>query len=219
MHPLTRLLSFLVISSLLFAPFLCAQDNPLNDPDLKEMLKEAQEMQKEAKKLQKDNPASPDTKKKLAEMLSQAKEEEARQEAQEKREKEKLQAALKKQLEAPGPVVLPNWTPATPEFKAARAPARKIVDDEVRIVQTGTSSLSPEKLADSWETATVVVAKNLNRSRSDINVNGKITRIMFLSTQTDPMQEVKLEASRDPNSKITQVEISSPLPKPDIESD
>jgi hypothetical protein len=219
MHPLTRLLSFLVISSLLFAPFLCAQDNPLNDPDLKEMLKEAQEMQKEAKKLQKDNPASPDTKKKLAEMLSQAKEEEARQEAQEKREKEKLQAALKKQLEAPGPVVLPNWTPATPEFKAARAPARKIVDDEVRIVQTGTSSLSPEKLADSWETATVVVAKNLNRSRSDINVNGKITRIMFLSTQTDPMQEVKLEASREPNSKITQVEISSPLPKPDIESD
>ena len=52
MHPQTRLLSFLVINSLLFAPFLCAQDNPLNDPDLKEMLKEAQEMQKEAKKLQ-----------------------------------------------------------------------------------------------------------------------------------------------------------------------
>jgi len=52
------------------------------------MLKEAQEMQKEAKKLQ--NPAAPDTKKKLAEMLSQAKEEEARQEQQEKHEKEKL---------------------------------------------------------------------------------------------------------------------------------
>jgi uncharacterized membrane protein (DUF106 family) len=70
MHPQTRLLSLLVISCLLFAPFLCAQDNPLNDPDLKKMLKEAQEMQKEAKKLQ--NPPSPDTKKKLAEMLSQA---------------------------------------------------------------------------------------------------------------------------------------------------
>ena len=68
-------------------------------------------MQKEAKKLQ--DPASPDTKKKLAEMLSQAKEEEARQEQEEKREKEKLQAALKEQLEAPGPVVLPDWTPAT----------------------------------------------------------------------------------------------------------
>ena len=218
MHPDTRLFSFLVISCLLFAPLLCAQDNPLNDPDLKEMLKEAQEMQKEAKELQKQNPTAPDTKKKLAEMLSQAKEEEARQEQEEKRDKEKLQAALKKQLEMPGPVVLPDWTPATPEFKAAGAPARKIVDDEVKIVQTGTSSLTPEKIADRWQ-ATAGAANNLNQSLNKINVNGKITRILFLSTRTDPRQEVELEASREPDSKITQVEISSPLPKPDIESD
>jgi hypothetical protein len=216
MHPDTRLFSFLVISCLLLAPFLRAQENPLNDPDLKAMLKEAQEMQKEAKKLQ--NPASPDTKKKVAEMLSQAKEEGARQEQEEKRDKEKLQAALKKQLEAPGPVVLPDWTPATPEFKAAAAPARKIVDDEVKIVQTGTSSLTPEKIADSWQ-AIAGAANNLNQSLNKINVNGKITRILFLSTRTDPRQEVELEASREPDSKITQVEISSPLPKPDIESD
>lgn len=114
MHPQARPLSIL-ISYLLFVPFLRAQDNPLNDPDLKGMLKEAQEMQKEAKQLQKDNPTSPDTKKKLAEMLSQAKEEEARQEQQEKREKEKQQAALKKQLEAPGPAVSPDWTPGPSE--------------------------------------------------------------------------------------------------------
>jgi hypothetical protein len=215
-HSPTRLLSFLVISALLFAPFLCAQDNLLNDPDLNEMLKEAQEMQKEAKKLQ--NPASPDAKKKLAELLSQAKEEEARQEEQEKRDKEKLQAALKKQLEAPGTVVLPDWTPATPEFKAAGAPAKKIVDDEVKIVQNGTSSLTPEKIADSWQ-ATAGTANNLNQSLNKINVNGKITRILFLSTRTDPRQEVELEASREPDSKITQVEISSPLPKPDIENE
>ena len=214
----TRLLSFLVISCLLFALLLYAQDNPLNDPDLKEMLKRAQEMQKEADELQKQNPASPDTKKKLAEMLSQAKEEEARQEEQEKREKEKLQAALKKQLEAPGPVVLPDWTPTTPEFKAAGAPARKIVDDEVKIVQTGTSSLTPEKIADSWQSA-AAAANNLNQSLNKISVNGKITRILFLSTRTDPRQEVELEASREPDSKITQVEISSPLPKPEIESE
>jgi hypothetical protein len=180
------------------------------------MLKEAQEMQKEAKKLQ--NPAAPDTKKKVAEMLSQAKEEEARQEQEEKRDKEKLQAALKKQLEAPGPVVLPDWTPVTPEFKAAAAPARKIVDDEVKIVQTGTSSLTPEKIADSWQ-AIAGAANNLNQSLNKISVNGKITRILFLSTRTDPRQEVELEASREPDGKITQVEISSPLPKPHIESD
>jgi hypothetical protein len=218
MHPQTRLFSFLVVSCLLSAPFLRAQDNPLNDPDLKEMLKEAQEMQKQAKELQKQNPTSQDTKKKLAEMLSQAKEEEARQEEQEKREKEKLQAALKQQLEAPGPVVLPDWTPATPEFKAAGVPARKIVDDQVKIVQTGTSSLTPEKIADSWQAA-ATAADNLNQSLNKINVNGKITRILFLSTRTDPRQEVELEASREPDSKITQVEISSPLPKPDIGSE
>ena len=218
MHPHTRLFSFLVISCLLFAPLLCAQDNPLNDPDLKEMLKEAQEKQKEATKLQTQNPTSPDSKKKLAEMLSQAKEEEARQEQEEKRDKEKLQAALKKQLEAPGPVVLPDWTPTTPEFKPAGAPARKIVDDEVKIVQTGTSSLTPEKIADSWQSA-AAAANNLNQSLNKISVNGKITRILFLSTRTDPRQEVELEASREPDSKITQVEISSPLPKLDIESE
>jgi len=218
MHPQTRLFSIFAISCLLFAPLLRAQENPLNDPDLKEMLKEAQEMQKEAKEIQKQNPTSPDTKKKLLEMLSQAKEEEARQEEQEKRETEKLQAALKKQLEAPGPIVLPDWTPITPEFKAGGAPARKIVDDEVKIVQTGTSSLTPEKIADSWQVA-ATAANNLNQSLNKINVNGKITRILFLSTRTDPRQEVELEASREPDGKITQVEISSPLPKPNIESE
>ncbi len=202
----------------LLTPLLRAQDdNPLNDPDLKDLLKQAAEMQKKAGDLQK-NPTSLDTKKNLAEMKAQAEEEAARQEQEEKREKEKLQAALKKQLEAPGPVVLPNWTPATPEFKAVGTPARKIVDDAVKIVQTGTSSLTPEKIADSWQAA-ANAANNLNQSLNKINVNGKITRILFLSTRTDPRQEVELEASRTPDSKITQVEISSPLPKPDIENE
>jgi hypothetical protein len=181
-------------------------------------LKQAQEMQKEAGELQKHNPTSPNAKKKLAELEAQAKEEEARQEQEEKREKEKLQAALKEQLDAPGPVVLPDWTPATPQFKAADTPRKKIVDDEVRIVQTGTSSLTPKELADGWEAA-AVAAKNLNHGRNNISVNGKLTTIMFLSTRTDPVQEVKLEARREPNGKITQVEISSPLPKPEIESE
>ena len=114
--------------------------------------------------------------------------------------------------------MLPDWTPATPEFKAEGAPARKIVDDEVRIVQTGTSSLTPEKIADSWQAA-ANATNNLNQSLNKINVNGKITRILFLSTRTDPRQEVELEASREPDSKITQVEISSPLPKPEIGSE
>ncbi|HJW37792.1 MAG TPA: hypothetical protein VJ420_04135 [Candidatus Udaeobacter sp.] len=210
--------SILVIVCLVFAGALRAQDNPLNDPDLKKMLKEAEKIQKEAGEVQKQNPTSPGTKKKLAEMEAQAKEEEARQEQEEKREKEQLQAALKKQLDAPGPISLPDWAPTTPQFKANRAPERKIVGDQVQIVQTGASSLTPKELADGWEAA-AVAAKNLNHGRNNIEVNGKLTTIMFLSTRADPVQEVKLEASREPGGKITQVEISSPLPKPNIESE
>jgi hypothetical protein len=152
-------------------------------------------------------------------MEAMAKEQAAQQEQEEKDEKEKLQAALKKQLEAPGPVAFPDWTPVTPEFQPAGKPMKKLVDEEVKIVQTGTSSLTPEQLADSWESATVVKEKNLSRGRNNLNVNGKITRILSLSTQTDPVERVELEASREPNSKVTQVEISSPLPKPKIASE
>ena len=207
-----------VVISLLFTLSTRAQDgNPLDDPDLKAALKQAQEMQKNARELQK-NPGSLDTRKKIADMEAAAKAEEARQEQEEKHEKEKLQAALQKQLEAPGPVTLPDWTPATPQFHAAGKPTKKIVDEEVKIIQTGTSSLTPKELADGWEAA-AVAANNLNHGRNNIEVNGKLTTIMFLSTRTDPVQEVKLEASREPGGKITQVEISSPLPKPDIGSE
>jgi len=194
----------------LFAASIRAEENPVDDPDLQQLLKQAQEMQKSS--------GSPDARKKLAELEAMAKQEAAQQEQEEKDEKEKLQAALKKQLEAPGPVAFPDWTPVTPEFKPAGMPTKKLIDEEVKIVQTGTSSLTPEKIADSWQ-ATAAAANNLNQSLNKMNVNGKITRILFLSTRTDPRQEVELEASREPDSKITQIQISSPLPKPDIESE
>jgi hypothetical protein len=209
--PLKYLPTSVLVVWLLFATSARAQDNPLEDPDLQQLLKQAQEMQKSS--------GSPDARKKLAEMEAMAKEQVAQQEQEEKDEKEKLQAALKKQLEAPGPVAFPDWTPVTPEFKPAGKPTKKLVDEEVKIVQTGTSSLTPEQLADSWESATVVKEKNLSRGRNNLNVNGKITRILSLSTLTDPVEKVELEASREPKSKVTRVEISSPLPKPKIASE
>ncbi|MGC1323973.1 MAG: hypothetical protein WA849_17465 [Candidatus Udaeobacter sp.] len=102
---------------LLFTASVCAQDNPMDDPDLQQLLKQAQEMQK--------NSGSPDARKKLAEMEAMAKQEAAQQEQEETQEKEKLQAALKKQLEARDPVAFPDWTPVTPEFKPAGNPAKK----------------------------------------------------------------------------------------------
>lgn len=211
-------LKYLATSTLgvwiLFAMSIRAEDNPMDDPDLQQLLKQAQEMQKSARDLQK-NSGSGDSRKNLTDLEAMANEQVAQQEQEEKREKEKLQAALKKQLEAPGPIVLPDWTPVTPEFRPTGKPTKKVVDEEVKIVQTGTSSVTPEKIAESWQAA-AASANNLNQSLNKMNVNGKITRILFLSTRTDPRQEVELEASRDPDSKITQVEISSPLPKPDI---
>lgn len=204
------------ICVLLVSPLRAQDENPLSDPDLQALLKQAQELQKQTNGHK--NKPSPDAKKKLAEMLSQAKEEEARQEEQEKREKEQLQTALKKQLDAPGPVAFPDWMPVTPEFKPAGKPTKKLVDEQVKIVQSGTSSLTPEKIAEGWQAA-ATAANNLNQSFNNLNVNGKVTKILFLSTRTDPRQEVELEASRAPDSKITQVEISSPLPKPDTGSE
>ena len=149
---------------LLFATSIRAEENPMDDPDLQQLLKQAQEMQKSS--------GSPDTRKKLAEMEAMAKQEAAQQEQEEKDEKEKLQAALKKQLDAPGPVAFPDWMPVTPEFKPAGKPAKKVVDEEVKIVQTGTSSLTPEKIAESWQSA-ATAANNLNQSLNKMNVNGK----------------------------------------------
>jgi hypothetical protein len=197
----------LIVVWLLFAPSTRAEDNPMDDPDLQQLLKQAQEMQK--------NSGSSDGRKKLAEMEATAKQLAAQQEQEEKNENQKLQAALKKQLDAPGPVAFPDWIPMTPDFKPAGKPARKVVDAQVKIVQTGTSSVTPEKISESWQAA-ATAANNLNQSLNKMNVNGKIIRILFLSTRTDPRQEVELEASREPDSKLTQVEISSPLPKPDI---
>src|SRR6478752_1859800 len=124
-----------VVVWLLFATSIRAEENPMDDPDLQQLLKQAQEMQKSS--------GSPDARKKLAEMEAMATQEAAQQEQEEKGEKEKLQTALKKQLNAPGPVAFPDWIPATPEFKPAGKPAKKVVDEEVKIVQSGTSLLTP----------------------------------------------------------------------------
>ena len=65
MHAQLRLFPTLVISSFLFVSLLSAQDNPMDDPDLQQLLKQAQEMQKNAGDVQKKS-GSRDDRKKLA---------------------------------------------------------------------------------------------------------------------------------------------------------
>ena len=107
---------------------------------------------------------------------------------------------------------MPDWTPATPGFKATSALTKKIVDDEVRVIQTGTSTVSPEDILNAWEAA--VADKPLNHVNNRGTSNGNISNRLFLSTRTDPVQKVRLEARRGVGEKITQVTISLELPKP-----
>ena len=202
----------LFIGFVLTAPILRAQDDMLNDPDLKKALKDAEEMQKTGQTAKPE-----DMKKKMREIEAQAKEEEARQEREEQEEKEKLQAALKKQLAEPGPTALPEWTPATPQFTAEGTPTKKIVDDEVRLVQTGKSPLPPRELLKAWKSG--VASKPLNNFSNDVSSNGNVTTRLFVSTRTDPEEKVRLEAHREVDEKITRVEISYCLPKPKIDND
>ena len=202
---LRLLLVLFAAGSFVFARFALAQEDPLKDPDLQEMLKEAQELQKEG-----GTAKSPV---KMSDLKKQADEIQAQQKQEELKEK----AALQKQLAAPGPVSLPDWTPVTPQLHATGAATKKIVDDEVRIIQTGTSPLSPKELGDAWEAA--IAGKEINRSRNNITSNGAPTVVLFLSTRTEPREEVRMEASREANGKITEINISSPLPKPETDTD
>jgi len=113
-------------------------------------------------------------------------------------------------------VKLPDWTPKVPQFKADGPAVKKIVDDEVNIVQTGTSPLTPAELGDSWEAAK---GDKLNSSRSNNSVNDTKTVFIYLYARSEPPEKVVLEATRAPEEKITHVKISSPLPKPEIEDE
>ena len=177
----------LIIASFLLTPFLRAQDT---DKEVDDAIQQATEATK------KMGVKMPDVKKQLEEV--------DKEEANEK-------AALQKQLEAPGPVALPDWTPNVPQFQSDGPASKKIVGDEVDITQTGTSPLSPAELGDSWEAAK---GDKLNSSGTNGSYNDTKIVTIYLSTRQEPLQSVVLEARRAPEDKITQVTVSSPLPSP-----
>jgi hypothetical protein len=121
------------------------------------------------------------------------------------KEKAKVQAAV----DAPGPVAFPVWTPQVPEFTPAGPLAKKIVNEQPMVVQTGTSPLTPGAIADAWEKF-----KNDKYSlgRTDSNVNGTVTQIVNYRDLDDAKQEVTMKAERGPRENVTRVTISAPLP-------
>src|SRR2546423_3548816 len=69
-------------------------------------------------------------------------------EAENKADEAKQKAAAQAVVDAKSPTSFPAWTPTIPQFAPAGPPARKLVDGEPKIIQIGTSPLSPEALCD-----------------------------------------------------------------------
>src|SRR5260370_24822875 len=132
----------LLAGSLALTPLLHAQDT---DKDVDDAIQQATEA---AKKM---GVKMPDVKKQLEEV---------------DKEEAKQKAALQKQLEAPGPVALPDWTPKVPQFKPVGPATKKIVDDEVDILVARTSPLTPAPRADSPEARESHKVKSSRTKRS-----------------------------------------------------
>ena len=183
-------LSLFLLAALTLSRFANAQEP---DTDVAKILKDAEEQSK------KMNLQMPNLKEQLAEI---------------EKDEAKEKAALQKQLNAPGPIALPAWAPAVPQFTPAGPATRKIIDEQVRIIVTGTSPLTPAERGDAWE-----AAKNdkMSFGRSNNSINDTKTVIINLQPQDTALGEVRLEATRSPKEKITRVTITSPLPKPEVD--
>ena len=130
---------------------------------------------------------------------------------EDEKEEAKAKAKVQSVVSAPGPVAFPAWTPKVPDFTPAGPLTKKVIDDAPKIVQTGTSPLTPVALADAWEKF-----KNdkYSFSRTRSNINGTITQTVTYRAMDDTKQEVTMEAKREPSEKITLVTLSAPLPTP-----
>jgi hypothetical protein len=178
---------FLFVALLPIPPSLRAQDT---DKEVDDAIQQATEA---AKKM---GAKMPDVKKQLEEV---------------NKEEAKEKAALQKQLEAPGPVALPDWTPKVPQFESAGPVSKKIVSDEVNIIQTGTSPLTPAELGDSWEAAK---GDKFNSSRTNGSYNDTKVVMIYLSTRQEPLQSVVLEAGVLQKTKLHMSPSPLPCPSP-----
>src|SRR5437016_10559130 len=150
-----------------------------------------------------NKPASKADMKKLEQ---QAKAQMDQMESENKADEAKQKAAAQAVVDAKGPTSFPDWTPAVPQFTPAGPPARKLVDGEPKIIQTGTSTLSPEALCDAWDKFKREKFSH-ERGGSEINHNADL----YVSYRNgEDNTEVKMEAERKAGAKVTRVTISSP---------
>lgn len=134
----------------------------------------------------------------------------AQAEAENKAEEATKKAAAQAVVDAKGPTSFPDWTPQVPQFTPSGPPARKLVEGEPKVIQVGTSPLSPEALCDAWDKF-----KNPKFSHERTGSEMNHSADLFVSYRNgEDNTEVKMEAERKAGAKVTHVTISSPLPVP-----
>jgi len=144
----------------------------LEDPDLQQLLKQAQEMQKNARDLQR----VPDRRnpEKTSDM-KQWQKSKRRNRAGGKGPRRKNTGRAQEQLEAPGPVAFPDWTPVTPEFKPAGKPAKKAGRRGGENRSDRHLVAYSEKIAESWPSGNSRKRTDLQSEPQLDECNGKIT--------------------------------------------
>jgi hypothetical protein len=165
---------------------------------------------KQAMKQTMENANKPASKADMKKMEQEAKAQSDKAEAENKAEEAKQKAAVQAVVDAKGPTSFPDWTPQVPQFTPSGPPARKLVDSEPKIVQTGTSSLSPEALCDAWDKFANPKFSH-ERGGSEINHNADLY-VSYRNSEDNGT--VRLEAERKAGGKVTRVTISSPIPVP-----
>src|SRR5437870_8019159 len=164
-----------------------------------------------------ENANKPASKADMKKLEQQAKAQMDQMEAENKTEEAKQKAVAQAVVDAKGPTTFPDWTPQVPQFTPSGPPARKLVDGEPKVVQTGTSSLSPEALCDAWDKFSNPKFSH-ERTGSEINHSADL----FVSFRNgEDGSAVRLEAERKAGAQVTHVTISSslPLPSPAAQSD
>ena len=157
-----------------------------------------------------ENANKPASKADMKKLEQQAKAHMDQMEAENKADEAKQKAAAQAVVDAKGPTTFPDWTPQVPQFTPSGPPARKLVDGEPKIIQTGTSSLSPEALCDAWDKFANPKFSH-ERGGSEINHNADFY-VSYRNNEDNTT--VRLEAERKAGAQITHVTISSPLPAP-----
>ena len=146
----------------------------------------------------------------MKKLEQQAKAQSDQMEAENKAEEAKQKAAAQAVVDAKGPTSFPDWTPQVPQFTPSGPPARKLVDGEPKVIQIGTSPLSPEALCDAWDKFS---NPKFSHERTGSEINHSADLFVTFRNGEDG-SAVRLEAERKAGAKVTHVTISSPLPVP-----